>query len=204
MKGITMHAMTVRSVATAGLMCCANSAYAHVGFGPTVGFSNGLLHPIFGIDHLLAMIMVGTFAAQLGGRALFLVPASFVGSMAIGAALGVFGFKFGLAEFGIASSVFTLGAIVACRSHLGLISAMTLVALFGLCHGHSHGTEMPESVNGLAYAAGFMLMTAALHAAGISIGLLITRITGRYGDVVMRSLGAGVALVGAGLMAVAM
>jgi urease accessory protein len=81
---------------------------------------------------------------------------------------------------------------------------MALVAAFGLCHGHAHGTEMPESVNGLVYAAGFMLMTATLHAAGVSIGLLITRITSRYGDVVLRSLGAGVALVGAGLMAGAM
>jgi len=199
-----MHALMGRLVLAAGFMFFANAASAHVGFGPTVGFSNGLAHPLFGIDHLLAMVMVGAFASQLGGRAIYLVPASFVGSMMIGAALGVLGFNFGLTEFGIAASVFTLGALVAFRSHLGLVSAMALVAAFGLCHGHAHGTEMPESVNGLAYAAGFMLMTATLHAVGVSVGLLITRITSRYGDVVLRSLGAGVALVGAGLMAGAM
>ena len=89
-----MHALMGRLVLAAGFMFFANAASAHVGFGPTVGFSNGRAHPLFGIDHLLAMVMVGAFASQLGGRAIYLVPASFVGSMMIGAALGVLGVNF--------------------------------------------------------------------------------------------------------------
>jgi urease accessory protein len=158
-----------------------------------------LLHPIFGIDHILAMIMVGTFAVQLGGRAIILVPGAFVAAMAIGGILGLSGVHIGASELGIALSVLTLGAAVACRVNPATPAAMAVVGFFGLFHGHAHGVEMPESAAGLAYGAGFLLTTALLHAAGIGIGLS-TGSKRRPSGAIIRSLGAIVALVGAVLI----
>ena len=155
---------TMPLLALAALMALAPSAaFAHTGVGDTVGFAHGFMHPITGIDHVLAMVMVGVFAWQLGGRALWLVPTTFVLVMAIGGALGVAGIGVPFVEAGIALSVIVLGAIVAFGIKAPVAVAMAVVGLFAVFHGHAHGSEMPESAAGMAYGLGFMLATALLH-----------------------------------------
>lgn len=175
-------------------------AFAHTGVGDTVGFGHGFLHPITGIDHVLAMVMVGVFAWQLGGRALWLVPTTFVLVMAIGGALGVAGIGVPFVEAGIALSVIVLGAIVAFGVKAPVAVAMAVVGLFAVFHGHAHGSEMPENAAGLAYGIGFMLATALLHVAGIGIGFLIGWAGEKRGPVVVRSAGAVAALAGIAIL----
>jgi urease accessory protein len=173
------------------------SAWAHVGLGTTSGFSHGLMHPISGIDHVLAMVAVGMFAANLGGRALWAVPATFVAIMAFGGLLGIEHVALPYAEIGIASSVIVLGLIVALQVQWPVAAAMGVVALFAIFHGHAHGSEMPLSASGATYAAGFLLATALLHAVGIGLqrmNPLYARRTAQLG-------GAAMALAGVGLLA---
>lgn len=176
------------------------AALAHTGVGHTSGFLHGFAHPISGLDHILAMIMVGVFAWQLGGRALWLVPATFVLVMALGGLLGVAGIGVPYVETGIALSVVVLGAVVALGVKAPVAVAMGLVGLFAIFHGHAHGAEMPEDAGGLAYAAGFMIATALLHAAGIGIGLMIGKASESYGAAVVRTTGVAAAVAGVGLL----
>jgi urease accessory protein len=175
-------------------------AYAHTGVGDTVGLARGFMHPTTGIDHVLAMVMVGVFAWQLGGRALWLVPTTFVLVMAIGGALGVAGIGVPFVEAGITLSVIVLGAIVALGIKAGMAVAMAVVGLFATFHGHAHGSEMPESAAGMAYDFGFMLATALLHIAGIGLGFPIGRTAERQGAIAVRTTGAAAALVGAAIL----
>jgi urease accessory protein len=177
------------------------AALAHTGVGDTSGFLYGFAHPISGLDHILAMVMVGVFAWQLGGRALWLAPATFVLVMALGGLLGVAGIDVPYVETGIALSVVVLGAVVALGVKAPVAMAMGLVGLFAIFHGHAHGAEMPEDAGGVAYAAGFMIAAALLHATGIGIGLLIGKASKSYGSVVVRSAGGVAAVAGAGLLA---
>ncbi|HEX3538237.1 MAG TPA: HupE/UreJ family protein [Stellaceae bacterium] len=159
-------------------MLAATAAQAHTGVGDTGGFVHGFAHPISGIDHVLAMVAVGLLAAQLGGRALWMVPASFVSMMVVGGVLGVIGIGLPFVEIGIGLSVVVLGLAIAVGLHLPTVAAMALVGFFAVFHGHAHGAEMPETASGFAYGVGFILATAALHAAGIGLGLGIGRISG--------------------------
>jgi urease accessory protein len=172
------------------------AALAHTGLGDGHGFT----HPLGGLDHLLAMTTVGLFAWQLGGRALWLVPATFVLMMAAGGALGMAGVPMPFVELGIAMSVIVLGAIVALGSKAPVVIAMGIAGLFALFHGHAHGTEMPLDASGLGYAAGFMLATALLHAGGIALGFLIGRIGEAYGRLTYRLAGSLVALAGVAIL----
>jgi urease accessory protein len=178
-------------------------AWAHPGH-EGAGFVHGLIHPLGGLDHILAMVAVGLFAARLGGRALWLVPASFVTAMALAGAVGMTGFALPHVEAGIALSILVLGAAIAFETTMPVAAAMALVAFFAVFHGYAHGAEMPETMSGLAYGAGFLAATAALHAAGIGLGLLI----GRGGALVSRRIlqigGGAAALTGAALLAGAM
>lgn len=189
------------SAVAAALALLPTAALAHTGVGDTAGFSHGFLHPLTGIDHILAMLMVGVFAWQLGGRALWLVPITFVLVMAIGGALGVAGIDVPFVETGIALSVIVLGAVVAFRIKAPVAIAMALVGLFAIFHGHAHGAEMPENAAGMAYGLGFMLATALLHLGGIGLGFLIGRISEERGPAIVRATGtvsivAGLALLG--------
>lgn len=177
-----------------------SAAFAHTGVGDTAGFSHGFWHPITGLDHVLAMVMVGVLAWQLGGRALWLVPGTFVLVMALGGALGTAGVTVPYVEVGIALSVVALGAMVAFGVRLPLAAAMAVAGLFAVFHGHAHGAEMPESAAGLAYGLGFMLATALLHAAGVGIGFLIGWLGAKQGPVVVRSTGATTALAGVAIL----
>lgn len=176
-------------------------ASAHTGVGDTAGFAHGFLHPLTGLDHVLAMVMVGVFAWQLGGRALWLVPATFVALMAVGGALGVAGIGLPFVEAGIALSVIVLGAVVALRVQAPVAVAMAVVGLFAIFHGHAHGAEMPETAAGLGYGLGFMLATALLHAAGIGLGFAIGWADARKGPIVARTAGAAAALAGVAILA---
>lgn len=140
-------------------------ALAHTGGGQVDGLVSGFLHPIGGLDHLVAMIAVGLWAGVAGGAASWLLPAGFLGGMAVGALIGMGGIEIAMVESGILASVIVLGALLAAAVTLPRTVALPLVALFGLLHGHAHGTEMAGGAVG--YAAGFLLATALLHAAGV-------------------------------------
>ena len=176
------------------------AAFAHPGGGDAYNFVHGFAHPFGGLDHVLAMITVGLFAYQLGGRALWLVPASFVLAMTAGGALGLAGIPVPFVEVGIAASVLVLGAIVAFGVKAPVAVAMALVAAFAVFHGHAHGAEMPAGGSIAAYAAGFVLATALLHAAGVTLGLLIGRFSEAYGRLGFRLSGGLVALAGGAIL----
>jgi urease accessory protein len=194
MKSVT------RIAAAAILVLLPGAALAHPGHDAG-GFAHGVMHPLGGLDHVLAMVAVGLYAALLGGRALWLVPATFVGVMAIGGALGAAGYPLPYTEIGIALSVIALGLAVALRASLPTLAAMALVGLFAIFHGHAHGAEMPADAAAVSYATGFMLATALLHGAGIAIGLAAGRLAERGGWHVAQVAGGAIALAGVALLA---
>ncbi|HTJ78769.1 MAG TPA: HupE/UreJ family protein [Rariglobus sp.] len=161
-------------------------------------FSSGFAHPLGGWDHLLAMIAVGLWAAQLGGRARWLVPAAFVSVMTLGAILGHGGMMIAGTEQGIAASVLVLGLLVATAARLPVALGMAVTGVFALFHGLAHGAEMPANAAGLQYGLGFVLATALLHAAGLGLGLL----TARKSAVIPQTAGAAIALVGVAMLAI--
>jgi urease accessory protein len=150
-------------------------ALAHTGHGAAPGFLHGFEHPVGGLDHVLAMVLVGMLAFQLGGRALCALPVSFVVLMGVGGALGVAGMGIPFVETGIALSVVVLGLAVACRARTSVFAAMAVVSLFAVFHGHAHGAEMPADISGFSYGAGFILATALLHTAGLGFGFTLAR-----------------------------
>ncbi len=172
------------------------AASAHIGWGDTHGIAHGFLHPLSGVDHVLAMITIGLLAYQLGGRAIKLVPATFVVVMAIGGSLGVAGLPLPFTEAAIALSVVVFGAIVAAGVRTPIAIAMGIAGLFAVFHGHAHGTEMPLDQPGTAYALGFIMGTASLHALGIGLGFLIGLFADSFAKTAMRITGGLVALAG--------
>lgn len=195
-----MNRTAFRATLAAALALSPTLAFAHPGHGEAVGFAHGFLHPLSGLDHVLAMVAVGIFAANLGGRALWAVPASFVALMAAGGALGMSGVEVPFVEIGIAASVIVLGSVVALRAtNWPLGAAMAMVGAFAIFHGYAHGAEMPANASGLNYAAGFLAATALLHAAGIGAGITIGRI-GAGAPRFTQALGAVVAVAGVGLL----
>jgi len=140
------------------------------GGGLSWDFAGGFGHPLGGLDHLLAMLAVGLWAAQLGGRARWAGPGAFLGALAAGAALGAGGVDFSWLEQGIAASVLVLGLLVVTAVRLPLAAGMGMAAVFALFHGVAHGAEMPANASGLVYGMGFLAATALLHAAGLGLG----------------------------------
>ena len=176
------------------------TAFAHTGVGDAHGFTHGFMHPIGGLDHVLAMVAVGLFAAMLGGRALWLVPAAFVAMMGVGGLIGINGIELPFVEIGIAASVIVLGAAVALRLKAPTAIAMGLVGFFAIFHGFAHGAEMPADASGLNYAIGFMLATALLHAAGIGAALDNSGKLAARSDMLVRAGGGAMALAGIGIL----
>jgi urease accessory protein len=176
------------------------AAFAHVGVGDTSGFAHGFWHPVGGLDHVLAMVAVGMFAANLGGRALWAVPLTFVAIMGVGGALGIAQVGVPYVEIGIALSVVVLGALVALQVKWPVAAAMVLVGLFAIFHGHAHGEEMPMDASGAAYAAGFMMATALLHLAGIALGMGIQAIGSAYWHRTAQVSGSAMALAGIAIL----
>jgi urease accessory protein len=153
------------------------AASAHPGLpGHTHGFANGFAHPLSGLDHLLAMTAVGLWAAQRGGRALWMVPLAFVSIMAFGGMLGMAGFgQIPLIEQAIAASVLVLGIFLAVAARLPMWASILVIGLFAVFHGYAHGAEMPATASGLLYGLGFVLATVTLHLLGIGVGLAAQR-----------------------------
>lgn len=177
----------------------ASPAFAHPGHSVSGnGLVAGLLHPLLGWDHLLAMLTVGLLSAQLGGRALWAVPGTFVGSMIVGGIVGMLGWEMPALQSGIAASVLVMGVAVALDRRFTLAVPLSLAGLFGFVHGQAHGVEMPLIDNPALYAVGFVLATACLHAAGVHLGHTAQR--SAQGTRGLRLSGGAIALAGCWLM----
>lgn len=197
---MTKHISVARpALAALALIAVPAAAWAHPGHSASShGLTAGLLHPLAGFDHLLAMIAVGIVSAQLGGRALWALPSMFVGSVVVGSVLGLSGPERPLIEIGIAASVILLGAAVAWDRPGRLGLPLALAGVFGFVHGYAHGAEMPTVDSTVLYIAGFVTATAALHLAGAMIGLIGKRsVTGTSG---LRLSGGAIAAAGLWLM----
>ncbi len=176
------------------------SAVAHEGSSlPYGSFIAGLAHPVLGVDHFLAMVSVGILSAQIGGRAIWTVPGTFVTVMGLGGVLGWLNVGLTSIELGIAFSVLALGTAIAADRKLPILVAMGAVAIFATFHGYAHGAEMPTVANPVRYALGFMTGTALLHVAGVLIG----DISQHYarGKVLLRVAGAAIAGAGTWFLA---
>jgi urease accessory protein len=188
-------AARTRATAMTAMMVLASAATlsAHEQQGQAQGFLTGLRHPISGWDHVLAMIAVGLWGAQLGAPALWLLPITFPMMMAAGGFIGLVGIRLPGVEIGVALSALLLGLAVATEAKPKMASCMALVAMFAIFHGHAHGTELPPGQNGLMYSIGFVTATGCLHAIGIAIGLVHKWPVGRMA---LRATGAMVAAAG--------
>ena len=174
-------------------LCLATSAYAHTGEESANGFLAGVLHPLTGFDHLLAMVAVGIWGATLGMPLIWVLPVAFPMLMVVGGILGIVGVPLPFIESGIAASVVVLGAAIALAWRAPLPLAVGIVSAFGVFHGYAHGAELPKSASPAAYVAGFVLCTGALHLAGIAIGTLQSM---PKGPQALRASGGLIALAG--------
>ncbi|MFK0273797.1 HupE/UreJ family protein [Ensifer sp. NPDC090286] len=184
-------------IAAAALIASAAPAFAHLNPAEHGSFAAGFSHPLFGLDHILVMIAVGLWAAQIGGRALWVVPTAFVSMMAVGFALAVAGVGLPFVEPAILASVVALGLLVAMAVRLDIAASAAIVGVFALFHGHAHGGEL-GSAGALAFSVGFILATAALHVAGIGLGIALQRLSGS--GLLARILGGVTALAGTALI----
>lgn len=169
MRRLAALAAPLGLAALAGLL--PDAAQAHTGAGHLGGFGAGFTHPLFGLDHLLAMVGVGLWAARLGGKAVWTVPLAFLAAMLVGGGSALIGLPLPGVELGIVGSVILLGLLIAAPFVVPAGAAMAVVAAFAIFHGHAHGLEMPAAAHPLAYAGGFVLATGALHALGVGLGL---------------------------------
>jgi len=161
-----------RLVVALAALALAQPVFAHEQAGVAGGLFSGLLHPLSGMDHLIAMVAVGIWGAQLGAPAIWVLPITFPLVMALGGVLGVLRIPLPMPEAVIALSALVLGAAVAMRLRLPFAAAAVVVAVFAIFHGHAHGAELPGSANPLAYGVGFVVATGLLHLCGITIGTL--------------------------------
>jgi urease accessory protein len=184
--------MTIKRLAL-GLAAAvsATPALAHTGGHILPGFADGFLHPLGGADHILAMVTVGLFAAMLGGRAVWAVPAAFVVMMQVGGALGLNDIELPAIEAGIALSIIALGLLVVLGRSWPVDAAMALVGGFAVFHGYAHGAEIADGAGAGSYSLGFALASALLHGVGIALALVTLK-----HRAVLRLSGAAVALSG--------
>lgn len=189
--------MTLRKTLYAlALFCTPGLAFAHAGHDHS-GLLAGLAHPLLGLDHLLAMLAVGLWAAQQRGAARWALPATFVASMLLGGLLGLKGVQIPLMETGIAASVLAFGLLVAVAVRLPMAAALGLTAVFALSHGVAHGLELPALASPFGYAAGFVIATAALHGVGYALVCLLPQAAAPL----VRIAGGASALTGVWLLA---
>jgi urease accessory protein len=172
-------------------------AMAHVQGGEAAGFWSGLGHPISGLDHVLAMISVGLWGAQLGAPAVWVLPVTFPMVMAFGGMLGLLGLSLPGVEIGIALSAIVLGLMIFREARPPLWVAALVVGVFAIFHGHAHGTELPAGQSGLLYSIGFVIATGLLHATGIALGLVHRWSAGKLA---LRAAGVLVAAAGLGFL----
>jgi len=187
-----------RGLHTLLLTLCAVSLYpatalAHTGVGLTTGFGSGFIHPMLGFDHLLAMVAVGLLAVQRGGKALWLLPTTFVSLMLVGGALGINGVHIPYVETGILASLLVLGVLLSTALRLPLVASTIVVGVFAIFHGHAHGSEISLSSAAVSYSIGFALATATLHLTGIMAGTMLKRV---YMERIIRVAGGAIAVSG--------
>lgn len=188
-----------RAVRLAAVLCIVLPALAraHEEAGQASGFAAGLMHPVSGLDHVLAMIAVGLWGAVLGPPAIWVLPVAFPLVMAFGGLMGLLGAPLPGVEVGIAVSAIVLGAMVLAEVRPPLWLAALIVAFFAVFHGHAHGRELPPGASALLYSLGFVVATGALHAAGIALGLVRRFAAGRR---LVQVGGACIALAGAAFL----
>jgi urease accessory protein len=181
------------------VLALSQPAFAHSQVGVAGGLVSGFLHPMTGIDHLIAMVAVGIWGAQLGAPAIWVLPITFPLVMALGGVLGVLGIPLPIPEVMIALSAVVLGLAVAVRWRAPFTLAAVVVGVFAIFHGHAHGAELPSAANPLAYGVGFVVATGLLHLCGITIGIL-----SRWpaGERLIQGLGAAIAALGFYFLAV--
>ena len=175
------------------MLLWAQVAFAHPQVGEAKGFLTGFKHPISGLDHVLAMVAVGLWGAQLGAPAIWALPVAFPMVMAFGGMLGLMGIPLPGVEYGIAASAILLGMAVLFEVRPPLAVAAALVGVFAIFHGHAHGTELPPGESGMLYSIGFVIATGCLHGVGISIGVIHRW---KWGQRMLRVAGAIVAAGG--------
>ncbi len=171
----------------------ADLAFAHIVAGPLGGFGSGFSHPLFGLDHLLAMLAVGIWGAQMGGRSIWTLPVTFPLVMAFGGVLGMAGVRIPDVELGIALSILVLGLAIAFAWRPFEPVAMLIVAVFAIFHGYAHGVELPRAADPVSYSVGFVLATGTIHLCGIGIGLVLGRL---WNGKVSRGMGGAIAAGG--------
>jgi urease accessory protein len=171
----------------------AGPALAHTGSSSLGGFASGFSHPLFGYDHLLAMLAVGIWGAQMGGRSVWTLPVTFPLIMAVGGIMGMAGIPLPSVEFGIALSILVLGMAIAFAWRPFEPVALLIIAAFAIFHGYAHGAELPAAADPAAYSIGFVVATGAIHVVGIAIGLLIGKL---FDGWVSRGIGGAIALGG--------
>ena len=180
-------------LAAVSLLATESPALAHVAKGVQGGFESGFIHPVLGLDHLLAMLAVGIWGAQMGGRAVWTLPVTFPMIMALGGLWGMTGFDLPHVEIGIAISVLVLGLAIAAAWRAPEALALLIIAAFAVFHGFAHGQELPNAVDPASYAVGFVVATGAIHIVGIAIGLFVK---GLADGIVARAIGAAIAAAG--------
>ena len=188
------RAFALPRILTGALFVCAAAlASAHTDGEAAGGFLSGYIHPLSGLDHLLAMVAVGMWGATLGRPLIWALPIAFPLMMVVGGILGIARVPLPFVEAGVALSVIVLGLAIALAWRAPVPVAVAIVAVFAIFHGHAHGTELPATGQPAAYAAGFVISTGLLHLAGVAIGLLKSL---RYGDKFLRTAGATISLTG--------
>jgi urease accessory protein len=178
-------------------LCLASPALAHVDEGRSAGFLVGLRHPLYGWDHVVAMVAVGVWGAVLGKPALWVLPITFPVVMSLGAVIGILGFQVPAIEIGVALSAVFLGLLIALMVKAPLPVAAILVATFAVFHGYAHGIELPVAMNPVGFAIGFVTATGLLHLLGIAFGGLMKFSAGKMA---IRAAGASIAAVGVGFL----
>ena len=167
--------------------------FMHPEMGQASGFWHGFSHPLTGLDHVLAMLAIGIWAVQVGGKAIWAIPLSFVGMMIVGGIIGMSGVKIPYVETGIVMSVMVLGVLIVASARLPLFAGMLIAGIFAIFHGHSHGTEIPNAALGITYSIGFAISTLLLHLSGIGLALFAGN---KVKIQILRFAGATIAIAG--------
>ncbi|MBL8706193.1 MAG: HupE/UreJ family protein [Rhodospirillales bacterium] len=191
---VKLFGLAVAAILAAGAPAEAHTG-AHVAGGIAGGLGAGFAHPLFGLDHLLAIVSVGALGAVIGGSALWALPATFMGVMVAGGLLALAGIGLPGVELGIAASLVVFGALLAARIGMPVMLSVAIVAVFALFHGHAHGNEVPEMASPAAYVLGFVAATGLLHLVGIGLAQAFKRLP-RFADLSVRMAGGAVAACG--------
>lgn len=192
LHGSRLSWFTFLAISLSLLLLSDHPAAAHI-IGRAVGFSSGFEHPLTGLDHFLAMLSVGIWGAQIGGRSVWTLPVTFPLIMTLGAIAGMVGLAMPSVELGIALSIMVLGTAIAAAWRPNEFVTLALIAVFALFHGYAHGAELPRAADPANYAVGFVIATGLIHVLGIGVGLLLSK---PFGGILARTLGGAIALGG--------